>query len=192
MIGRAAAAVLVAAALAGAAPLAAAGGDDPAPELLIRPSEDGAYEIAARFRLEAAPAVVRTVLTDYDQIARFMPGVRTSRVVGRENGRVRVEQEAVSRYMLFSKRVYLLLDIVEGTETIRFADSSGRSFTRYAGAWTLRAEAGGTRVDYQLAATPAFAVPGFVLRRLLDRDARAMIAGLQSETAARTAAAAGP
>ena len=162
-----------------------AGGNDPAPELTIRPADGGAYYVAAQFHVAAPVAVVHAVLTDYEGIPRFMPGVRTSRVLERESGRTRVAQEAVSRYMLFSKRVFLELDITEAPGVIQFTDRIGRSFTRYAGSWTVATADAGTMVGYELDAAPAFSVPAFVLRKLLDRDARAMIDGLRAEIATR-------
>ena len=46
-------------------------------------------------------------------------------------------------------------------------------------------ERSGTDLIYELTAKPAFNVPGMVLRRLLDRDAREMIDGLRAEIALR-------
>lgn len=177
-------ALALGAALLGSA-AAPAAGDGAAPELQVRPTDDGGYEVAARFRVDAPAPVVHDVLTDYEQIPRFLPGVERSRVLEREAGRARVAQEAVSKYLLFSKRVHLLLDITEEPAVIRFTDSARRSFKRYAGAWTLTPDGTATAVGYALAAEPAFSVPGFVLRRLVDRDARAMIDGLRAEVAAR-------
>ena len=161
---------------------AAATGPDP--QVSVR-ERGGVYEVAASFHVPEAPAVVRTVLTDYDGIPRFMPGVETSRVLDRTDGAVRVEQEAISKYMMFSKRVHLLLEVDEGTDVIRFRDRCSRSFTQYEGAWTIAPRDGGTEIGYALTAKPAFGVPAFVLRRLLDRDARAMIDGLRAEITAR-------
>jgi ribosome-associated toxin RatA of RatAB toxin-antitoxin module len=146
---------------------------------------DGAYVIAASFTVPAGAAVVRDVLTDYASIPRFMPGVETSRVLDRGDGRLRVEQEAVSRYMMFSKRVHLVLDIEEDVDAIRFRDRCNRSFSLYEGVWTIATTGTSTELTYELTAKPAFGVPGFVLRKLLDRDARAMIDGLRDEIGAR-------
>src|SRR5262245_3137240 len=77
----------------------------------------GAFVVAAHFNVPAPPSVVRDVLTDYANIPRFMPSVRISRVVDRQKATVRVEQEAISTYMFFSKRIRLLLDVEEGMDT---------------------------------------------------------------------------
>ncbi len=146
----------------------------------------GTYSVVARFAVEQPPAIARMVLTDYEQIPHFMPGVRTSTVLERTAGRSVVEQEAVSSIMMFSKRVHLVLEIDERPDTLVFRDRCGRSFERYEGAWRIAAAADDrTIITYELTATPAFDVPGFVLKRLLRRDSAEMIERLQLEIAER-------
>jgi hypothetical protein len=161
---------------------AAAPGSEPVVSVRER---GGAYVVSASFQVPEAAPVVRDVLTDYANIARFMPGVEKSRIVERTDRFVRVEQEAVSRYLMFSRRVHLLLEVEEGPDAIWFRDRCNQSFEHYEGAWTLSAREGATEIRYELTARPAFGVPGFVIRRLLERDARAMIDGLRAEIAAR-------
>jgi ribosome-associated toxin RatA of RatAB toxin-antitoxin module len=168
-------------------PLGAGG---PASRPVTVHQQDGVYRVAATFETAQAASLVHEVLTDYEQIPRFMPDVRSSRVVAREPGHVVVEQEATARVLFFSKTVHLRLLVRETPETIRFTDACGRSFRRYEGAWTLREQEGGVIVSYELLAQPAFEVPEFILTRLLKRDADRMIARLQAEMAARAAAAA--
>src|SRR4051812_40002207 len=152
----------------------------------VRVSEkNGVYSVSACFRVPQPLRVVRAVLTDYESIPRFMPGMKASVVVERAAGHAVVQQEAVSRFMLFSKRVYLLLDVTEGPDTLAFRDRSGRSFRRYEGGWTLTEAAGDTEVTYRLTAEPSFDVPQMILKRLLGRDSAAMIEGLRGEMAAR-------
>src|SRR5207248_628807 len=78
------------------------------PNLIVR-EEKGVYTVIARFVVDQAPSIALAVLTDYPQIPRFMPGVRTSIVRERAEGSAVVEQEAESRLMLFSKRLHLVL-----------------------------------------------------------------------------------
>jgi hypothetical protein len=154
--------------------------------------EQGVYRVSASFEARPGAAVARAVLTDYEQIPRFMPDVRSSRVVRRDAGQVVVEQEAVARVLFFSKHVHLRLHVQEGATTIAFKDACGRSFARYEGTWTLRDVGGRTVVDYALTAQPAFDVPEFLLTRLLRRDAARLIANLQAEMAARDTTARRP
>jgi ribosome-associated toxin RatA of RatAB toxin-antitoxin module len=154
---------------------------DVAPDVTVR-EQDGIYHVAATFSVAQTVPVIFDVLTGYEQIPRYMPDVRSSRVIERGDGRAVVEQEAVARVMMFSKRIHLVLDISEAPRTIRFRDRCGQSFEHYEGAWTLAAKSPErVEVRYELAAKPSFDVPAFLLKRLLQRDAREMIRRLQAE-----------
>jgi hypothetical protein len=154
------------------------------PDVSVR-EENGTYFVRAMFDVPETPAIARAVLTDYEGIPRFMSDVKTSVIVERFDGRVLVRQEATSKFTLFSKTIYLLLDISERDSTIRFNDRSGKSFTRYQGTWHFVASGGHTTVTYELAAKPAFSVPGFVIRKLMKSNALEMIADLKREMTAR-------
>ena len=159
---------------------------DPAPSPQVEVREAGGlYTVTARFDVPQAPAVALAVLTDYERIPHFMPDVRTSVVRQRAPGSLVVEQEAESRFMMFSKKVHLVLEVTESGDTIRFIDRCGKSFTTYEGAWRATTHNGRTVVTYELTARPSFEVPEFLLKRLLKRDSVRMIEGLRREMAAR-------
>lgn len=155
-----------------------------APDVMVREA-DGTYTVTARFHVPQSAAATLAVLTDYQHIPRFMPGVVSSVVLERTAGRAVVEQEAVSRLMMFSKKVHLVLEVTEGPATLSFRDRSGASFARYEGAWRLTPDAEGTCVVYELTAKPSFQVPAFTLKRLLKRDSGQMIDALRREIGAR-------
>lgn len=146
----------------------------------------GVYTVTAAFAVAESPQTVMKVLTDYARIPRFMPDVEISRVLERTATGAIVEQEAVSRFMLFVKRVHLVLDVREEAASLRFRDRCGQSFKSYEGAWTLSEADSVTVVDYQLSARPSFEVPGFLLKRLLKRDALVMIERLRAEIEGRS------
>lgn len=163
---------------------AAVSAGEPAPAVSVREA-GGAFIVEARFQVAAPVGVVREVLTDYAGIPRFMPDVRMSVVRQRTGDRVIVEQRAESRFLLFSKTVHLLLHVEEGERIIAFRDACRTSFERYEGAWILVPEGDRATVIYTLTADPSFAVPGPVLKRLLDRNARQTIEQLRAEAARR-------
>ena len=156
------------------------------PAVTVR-EERGVYSVTARFNVPHAPSVVMMVLTDYEQIPRFMPQIKTSVVLERTAGRALVRQEAVSRVMLFSKRVHLVLDISEETDVLRFSDRCGVSFVRYEGMWRLSEESGSTEILYELTAQPSFDVPEFLLKRLLRHESMQTLDQLRREIAVRSA-----
>ena len=65
---------------------------------------------------------------------------------------------------MFSKRLHLVLDILEDDASIAFQDICGRSFTIYTGSWQVRSLATGSTVVYALSAKPSFDVPPFPVR----------------------------
>lgn len=141
----------------------------------------GTYRVTAKFAVtEPAPSAM-AVLTDFERIPKFMPDMKTSTVRERGEDGMLVEQEAVARFMMFSKRVHLLLRVSEETGVIRFRDECGKSFEVYDGSWTVRPAGSGATIAYQLDAKPSFDVPAFVLRRLLKRDATELIARIKNE-----------
>jgi carbon monoxide dehydrogenase subunit G len=156
------------------------------PQVSVR-EDRGTYAVTARFETPQSPAAALEVLSDYEQIPRFMPEVRSSVVVDRTGGRTLVQQEAVSSFMMFSKKVHLLLDVTREPGAIHFVDRCGKSFTTYAGAWRAVTENGRTIVSYELTAKPAFEVPEFILKRLLKRDSVRMIERLRREIGALSA-----
>jgi ribosome-associated toxin RatA of RatAB toxin-antitoxin module len=159
-------------------------GPAPSPEITVR-EDSGVYSVTARFEVPQSAAVVLAVLSDYEQIPRFMPDVRTSIVRERTPGRMLVEQEAVAQFMMFSKKVHLLLEVSEQPDSLHFVDRCGKSFKGYEGTWRAEQKDGGTIVTYSLKARPGFDVPEFLLKRLLKRDSGEMINRLRTEFAAR-------
>lgn len=177
------AAVLTAAiALGGAA--AAGAQTSPAPDISVTEAA-GLYRVTAAFTVAAPPNAVAAVLTDYERIPEFMPDVKTSQVLERNDAGLVVEQEAAAKFMLFTRRLHLLLDVSEDRGTIRFRDRCGKSFTQYEGAWRLGGSGESTTVIYELSANPSFEVPAFVLKRLFKRDAAMMVERLQAEIVLR-------
>jgi ribosome-associated toxin RatA of RatAB toxin-antitoxin module len=146
---------------------------------------DGAYEIAAEFDVNRSLATVRSVLTDYEHIPRFLPQVERSVVLERTGEGAVVEQEAVTQLMMFSKRMHLILDIREAPDALVFTDTCGRSFVRYEGSWRLREEAGRTFVQYRLLAQPRFDAPDWLIGRVMKRDASRTIERIQAEIGKR-------
>lgn len=145
----------------------------------------GLFSVSASFAVPESPQSVIAVLTDYERIPRFMPDMQISKVLERTPNGAVVEQQAISRYMLFSKTVHLVLEVHESDGGIRFRDRSGKSFESYQGAWTVSQHDSLTVVDYQLSARPSFEVPSFMLKRLLKRDSADLIDRIRAEIALR-------
>jgi len=168
-----------------AAAMSAAGDAESEPQVTVR-EQAGVYSVTARFQVPHPAAVALAVLTDYADIPRFMPQIKTSVVLERDGDHVVVEQEAISHLMAFSKRVHLVLDITEAPDALYFRDRCGRSFLRYQGVWRIVEQHERTTIVYELTTKPAFDVPEFLVKRLLKRDSTTTIEQLRREIAGRS------
>ena len=71
-------------------------------EVSARAAAGGGVEVRARATVAAAHALIWQVLTDYDNLAGFIPGMHKSRVVQWLGHSARVEQEGVAHLLFFS------------------------------------------------------------------------------------------
>lgn len=63
---------------------------------------DGAVEVRAYALLEASHGTVWGTLTDYERLADFIPGMKSSRVVKRLEGALVVEQRGETRFLFLT------------------------------------------------------------------------------------------
>jgi len=68
-----------------------------------------AVEVRAYALVDAMHATVWGTLTDYDRLAQFVPGMRSSRIVARRNGDLVVEQRGETRFLVFTYPVNVVL-----------------------------------------------------------------------------------
>jgi ribosome-associated toxin RatA of RatAB toxin-antitoxin module len=68
-----------------------------------------AVEVRAYALVEAMHATVWGTLTDYDRLAQFVPGMRSSRIVDHRNGDLVVEQRGETRFLFFAYPVNVVL-----------------------------------------------------------------------------------
>lgn len=153
------------------------------PEVAVS-GDEGTYTVLARFSVAQSVEVARTVISDYERIPSILPDVRRSVIVQRVP-QLLVEHEAVSQYGPFSRTLHLLLAVTVDDARIAFVDRSGRSFREYHGYWQLDSHGVGTTITYALTARPAFTAPGFLLSRVMTRDARVAIERLSKAMSER-------
>lgn len=117
-------------------------------------------EVVARMDVRARPEQVWQVLTDYERMPRFVPGLRRSRRIraGREGPLV--EQVAVARVLVFERHVMALLQMDESTPGALGFRAVAGDFKRLRGNWKLEALGGGwTRIFCRCVAAPRRSVP---------------------------------
>ncbi len=150
----------------------------------------GVHRARATLRIDAAPARVWEVLSDYERLDDFVPGITRSQVRGvAEDGSILVEQASRGRFLFLSRTVELVIAIREEPPSrVRFRQHEG-PFSVYEGSWEIARDGGGSLVTFAISVRPDFFAPGFVVRgELKDRSKRSLEAVAREVAAARPAA----
>jgi uncharacterized membrane protein len=151
------------------------------------------FYIEATADLEASQELVWETLTDYENLPRFVPGIRSVRVLqtrdDADGQRLVIEQSGEVRFLSFSRRVDVLLDVVQrrpnriearALPKARVADSDVAVLTDFQGTYFLAPIPGGVRLRYHAHVAPDFALPaflgGFAVRRTMQAQFEAMLA----------------
>ena len=141
---------------------------------------DKVYQIRSSGTVEAAPAVVWRILTDYNHLADYLPNLKSTRVVSRNGGTVIVEQLGTARFLFFSRTIRLVVQVNErAPDRIDIGLIEG-DMKVYRASWELRPLAGatGTRVVYTATIVPKFDVPGIVGTNVVRNDIAKMMAAV--------------
>jgi len=132
------------------------------------------------------PAEVFAVVADFSAYPRLFPEIKQARVLSSEAGRVRAEFRG---NLVLPFRYVLDLDCDAQAETITWTYVEGELVTNSTGGWRFAAEAGGTRVEYQVALRIDAPLPGFLLRKITDGlvslSLPAMFASIEREVGRR-------
>ena len=139
---------------------------------------DKVYQIRSSGTVEATPAAVWRILTDYNHLADYLPNLTSTRVVSRSGDRAIVEQLGTARFLFFSRTIRLLVQVHErAPDRIDIGLIEG-DMKVYRASWELSPVAGatGTRVQYTATIVPKFDVPGIVGTSVVKKDVAKMMA----------------
>ena len=136
--------------------------------------------VKASADVQADPRTVLGVITDYDNLARFVPYMRSSRVVQRDAQRVIVEQAGELDFLFFRQPVVVTLSVVEPAPGRVLARAIGGNIKEMEGLYVVeRLPSGYTRLSYSGRVVPDFPVPPVVgkiaLRSVMERQFDAMV-----------------
>jgi ribosome-associated toxin RatA of RatAB toxin-antitoxin module len=151
----------------------------------------GGRRLAAQLRLDLHPDWLWTVLTDYENLQRFIPNLALSRQIWRRQNRVCLEQVGTQQFcgLRFSARVQLELceEREQGRLDFRMIDGDFRCFQ---GTWAMGADDSSSWLLYDLTVQGKPGMPiGLIEQRLKD-DLANNLRGVQQEASRRALAAA--
>ena len=135
--------------------------------------------VSASALMQVDARIAWEVLSDYDNLARFIPDMTSSRAVSRSGNRVLVEQKGEFGFFFYRQPVDVLLEVLEvpphRIDARRIAGNIRELETRY----ELGTSAAGVRFDYSGRFIPDFSVPPLIgmpiVRRIVERRFRAMV-----------------
>ena len=158
------------------------------PEVRIEQSRD-AIQIDASLRVDVHHHIAWQVLTDYDNLARFVPGMLTSKIVSRPGEPLLLKQTGQSGFLLFRLPIEVVVQIVETPlETIRFHGVGG-SFKNQHGEWRIERQGDATRLIYQANIVPGFWVPPLIGPAVMGQDVSSKLVGVAQEMQRRAVSA---
>jgi ribosome-associated toxin RatA of RatAB toxin-antitoxin module len=159
-----------------------------APDVLIHIERRGDFVIvSASAVMKVDQRIAWAVLSDYDDLARFIPDMKSSRVVSRDGDRLRVEQRGDVGFFFYSEPVNVLLDVHEEPPTRITARGIEGNIKGLETRYELRPSASGIRLEYAGRFVPNFPIPPLIgmplVNRLIERRFRAMVDEIQRRDA---------
>ncbi len=151
-----------------------------AAEISVHATRNGeSFEVDASAEIEANLADAWKVLTDYDRLAEFIPGMLESRVVSRDGSSVLVDQrgETTLLFLTFPMRVRLAIEEKPFERIVSTAVSG--NFKDLTGVYLLQVRDAGVTLRYEGKFTPDFGFPPLlgtlIVRNSVEKRFSAMV-----------------
>jgi Polyketide cyclase / dehydrase and lipid transport len=162
---------------------------DGAEELSVEATRRGdRFEVRAKAVLDAPAVVAWAVLTDYETLPRFVPGLSRSTVRLRQGNRVRLEQSGEARFLFFSYPIEVELEVLESPMEWVASHAVGGNMRRMHGRYELHArQPRGTTLLYYGEIVPDFRLPRFVgsaaVRAMIEQQFTAVVEEIERRSA---------
>lgn len=132
------------------------------------------------------------VLTDYNHLADFIPGMRVSRILERRSGVVIVEQKGDVRLLFVTYPIEVTLAIAEFPHERIVSRAVKGNFLEMHNAYYLEVQQERIRLRYAGRMTPDFQVPPLIGTIMFRKNVEAQFGALVDEILRRQRAAARP
>lgn len=131
---------------------------------------NGTYFASLTTTTPASPAVAMAVLTDFDHMAEFMPGVASSRIVARRDNHYQVAQRGKISFGPFSMSFESLrqIEIQDGNRIV--SRSLAGSARRMQSVMQLSPWENGTQIDYRIEIEPESWIPSSLGTNFLQHE----------------------
>jgi hypothetical protein len=157
-----------------------------AAEILVNASRhDGALYVEASAEIDADLLQTWRVLTDYDHLSAFIPGMHVSRVLAREGNNVVLEQKGEAWLLFLAFPLEVRLAVTEYPHRRIVARAVAGSFREMVGTYFLDQRDSHVVLRYQGRMVLDFLVPPLIGTLVLRRDVERQFAALVDEVKRR-------
>ena len=131
----------------------------------------GARRPAAELRSSLPVPLLWDVLTDYENLSRFIPNLSTSELIQRQGQTVRLQQVGSQQLLglRFSAQVQLELTEFRQDGLLQFRMVKG-DFRRFEGSWQIRQRPDGSSLLYELTVQGCLGMPIALIEERLRDD----------------------
>ena len=167
-------------AVAAFAALVLAAGAARSQEITVRTTRTGdTFEVEARVVMAVPRATAWQVLTDYERLPEFIPGLHKSQVLSRVANRVLLEQRGELRFLIFSVPMEVRMEVEERPLEAVLSKALSGTVRAMQGRYDLAAVAEGTEFRYRGTIVVDLGIPGFlgelIVRSNVESQFNAMV-----------------
>jgi ribosome-associated toxin RatA of RatAB toxin-antitoxin module len=161
-----------------------------AEDVLVEAERAGeGVEVRARALIAAPQPLIWEVLTNYEQLPSFIPGIAKSAVRSRQGGKVTIDQSGEASFLVFSFPINVRLEVTEGAPDWVASRAVSGNLRRMNGRYDLQPDArGGVLLRYSGVIEPDFELPPLIgtaaLRSMVEQQFMAMVAEIERRAAA--------
>lgn len=144
---------------------------------------DDTYKVSANFEIPASGDVVYSVITDFENMPNFIPGLKESHVTKTDGNLVYVSQVKDVHYLIFHRKVLMDLVVEKHPETfsIKFEDTFHDETERYYGSWQVESKDEISKIHYEVTFKLKSDVPHFVVRGVFHKESKNLMLQIQNE-----------
>lgn len=128
------------------------------------------FQVQVQFTAPVNACQAFAFLTNYEE-AKSIPGIKSSKVLGRESNKVLVERIAKERILLIPIYLHSTLEFTEvSTFQLDFTQIKGDAKS-YSGSWIITSDKRGVRFTHHAAFELDTAIPLFIVQYFLENSA---------------------
>lgn len=150
------------------------------------------FQVRATIEAGASIELCYAVLTDFDRLAEFIPGMQSSRIISPPGEPLRLRQVGRTELPLSERSFDVTLAVeLDPPREITFHRVAG-NLQRMQGRWRVTGDDTRCTIDYQADIEPGIWVPPLIGPLLIRSQVARQIEGLESEIERRAHASVGP